>query len=555
MTDGKYTIGLDFGSLSCRGVLVRTADGSVLADAVSVYPHGAMSDALPDGTPLPGNWCVQHPQDFIDALTEVVTALTSSGVVPKEDIAGICCDFTASTVIPLDETLTPLCFQEKYASRPHAWPKMWKHHAAVKQTERLNEVSREQNRPFLKWYGGKINTECLMAKVIQTFDEDREVYDETCVFMEAADFIPTLLTGKPCFSTALAAAKAFWCAEDGYPDGDFFAAIHPELRHLPEEKLMNRLPDRTVGAPGQYVGTVSEEMAEKLGLCPGTAVAASTLDAYTPMLGLGIAEPNVMMFVMGTSTGIMVLSDEEKPVEGVTVSRPALYYPELWGYGSGQASVGDGFQWFCDNCVPERYTQEAKKRGIAVQQYLTELAQPLEPGASGVIALDWINGNKSCLGNAKLSGMFLGLNMNTRAEHIFRAVVEATAFGARMIVEAYKTAGVAVKEIRACGGIAMKNAMLMQIYADVLGVPIRVSACQQGPALGAAIYAAVGAGIYPDNYKAVEAMADTRFTLYTPDPDHQAAYETLYQEYKELHDYFGRGGNRIMERLYDRRMG
>ena len=169
--------------------------------------------------------------------------------------------------------------------------------------------------------------------------------------------------------------------------------------------------------------------------------------------------------------------------------------------------------------------------------------------------LDWINGNKSCLGNAKLSGMFLGLNMNTRAEHIFRAVVEATAFGARMIVEAYKTAGVAVKEIRACGGIAMKNAMLMQIYADVLGVPIRVSACQQGPALGAAIYAAVGAGIYPDNYKAVEAMADTRFTLYTPDPDHQAAYETLYQEYKELHDYFGRGGNRIMERLYDRRMG
>lgn len=554
MTDGKCTIGLDFGSLSCRGLLVRASDGKVLAEAMSVYEHGAMNEALPDGTKLPGNWCLQHPQDFIDALTEVVCSLTAQRIVPKEDIVGICCDFTASTVIPLDESLTPLCFQEKYVSRPHAWPKMWKHHAAVEQTKKINEVSQAQGRPFHRWYGGRINTEFLMAKVIQVFDEDREVYDDTCIFMEAADFIPTLLTGKPCFSTSLASAKAFWSAQDGYPDGDFFAAIHPELRHMPKEKLMNRFPDRSVGRPGAYVGGVSEKMAERLGLCPGTAVAASTLDAYTPMLGLGIAEPNIMMFVMGTSTGIMVLNAEEKLVEGVTVSLPDLYYPGLWGYGSGQASVGDGFQWFCDHCVPEKYTREAEARGMSVQQYLTELAKDLEPGASGVIALDWFNGNKSCLGNSKLSGMFLGLNMNTRAEHIYRAVIEATAFGARMIVEAYKSAGVAVKEIRACGGIAMKNAMLMQIYADVLGMPIKVSACRQAPALGAAIYAAAGAGVYPDTFSAVQAMADTRSTLYTPDADHQAAYEELYQEYKTLHDYFGRGGNRIMERLYDRRM-
>jgi len=553
MTDTRYTIGLDFGSLSCRGVLTDVRDGHVVAEAAMNYPHAVMDTALPDGTPIPGGWCLQHPGEFVETMTHVVRTLATTEGVKPEQIIGLCADCTTSTVMPVDDQLQPLCFDPAYASRPHAWLKMWKHHGATRQAQRLNEVCREQNRPYLDWYGGKINPECLLAKVMQVFDEDRAVYDAAHLFMEIGDYLPTLLTGKPVFAKSILAAKAFWCEESGYPDGDFFAAFDPALRRLPDEKLMNRRADRIVAAPGAYVGGLLPEIAEQLGLQPGIAVGASQMDAYTPMLGLGIAEPGVMLLVIGTSTGVMLLGDRERPVEGVTVSRPDTYYPSLWGYGSGQASVGDGFQWFSENCVPAAYTAAAQEKGVSIQQYLTELAASYAPGKTGVIALDWINGNKSCLGNSRLSGMFLGLNLNTKPEHIYRAMLEATAFGARMIVEAYTSAGVPVNEIRVCGGIANKNPLMMQIYADVLNMPLKVSRNTQAPALGSAIYAARAAGAYDTIFDAVNAMADRTCTVYTPDAQHTAAYEELYQEYKTLHDYFGRGGNKVMERLYEKR--
>ena len=554
--DGLFTIGLDYGSLSCRGILAAADNGAIVAEETFAYPHGIMDDFLPDGTPLTPGFCLQHPSDYLEALHAIIPALMKkSGVLPAQ-IVGIGVDATASTVIPVDENMQPLCLDPVFSSHPHAWVKMWKHHAAYSQAEKLTAISRDQRRPYLEWYGGAVSAECLLSKVAETFENDRAVYDAAHAFVELADWIPSLLTGLPVFSTSLACAKAFYHRATGYPDSGFFSAFHPALARLPQEKLMERFPRYRLAHPCERAGGLCPGMAEALGLCIGTTVSAGQMDAYTPMAALGIAKPGMMMMILGTSTGIMLLGDEGKPVRGITASLPDTFFPGLWGYASGQASVGDGLQWFADHCVPGRYESEARKRGLSVQQYLTHVAQQLSPEETGLVCLDWLNGNKSCLGNPRLSGMFLGLNLQTRPEHIYRAMLEATAFGARVIVEAYRNAGVPVREIRVCGGIAGKNPLMMQIYADVLGVPLLVSRCTQAPALGAAILAAAAAGEktgYPDVFAAVDAMADQEFIVYTPNICHQSAYEWLYREYCTLHDYLGGGENRVMERLYRHR--
>lgn len=548
----QYTIGLDYGSLSCRGVLASVTDGRVLAEASLAYPHAIMSVALPDGTPLPDGWALEHPADYVQAIETIIPALLrDSGVAPAQ-VIGLGVDFTASTVIPVDESLRPLMEQPAFASRPHAWCKLWKHHAASAQAARLTDIAREQQRPYLDWYGGKISPECLISKVAQVFEEDRAVYDAAAAFMEAGDWVTSLLAGEPVFGAAMASAKGLWCKESGYPDEAFFGAFHPNFADMPAKKLAPHF-GKTPAAPGSCVGHLCPAMAEKLGLHTGVVIAVPQMDAYTPMLALGIARPAAMLLVVGTSTGIMLLSDRQRPVEGVTACLPDTYYPGLWGYGSGQASVGDGFQWFADNCVPPAYHRAAQEAGLPLQSYLTEKASTLAIGESGLIALDWYNGNKSPLGNMRLSAMLLGLTLQTRPEHIYRAQLEATAFGARSVLEAYRTADVPVNEIFACGGISGKNPLMMQIHADVLGLPIHVSRCTQAPALGAAIYAAAAAGVHHDIFAAVEAMRSRDTITYTPDPAHAAAYEPLYQEYATLAAYFGRGENRVMERMADMR--
>lgn len=537
----KYTIGFDFGSLSCRGVLVDVSDGRIAAEASMAYPHAVMTEKLPDGTPLDGSPCLQSPRDFRESMIYVVREL-----VPRCDgqIIGIAVDTTASTVLPIDENFIPLCENEKYASRPHAWMKMWKHHGAAPQAQRIEQICREQCRPYLDWYGGSISSECLFTKVVEVFERDREIYDAAAAFIEVMDYLTSLLTGIPTFSMPLLKAKAFYDEEKGYPDSDFLTAIHPELGGMPN-KLSGGFAKKTLAYPGAPAGTLCREMAEILGLGEGIAVSVGTADSYAPIPGIGITGAGQMMMIIGTSTGIMIMSDEPKRVDGVTVSLPDIIYPGKHFYGSGQTSTGDAFSWFADNCTPARYEREAEERGISLQALLTEKAALLPAGAGGVMALDWLNGNKSCLANPYLSGLFVGITLSTRPEQMYRALIEATAFGARAIVENYRECGVPVNEIRACGGIVGKNPLLMQIYADVLGIPIKTSLCPQVPALGAAINAASAAGITD----AVEKMSVKDFKVYTPNPENRAAYDRLYREYLLLHDYFGRGENRVMERL------
>ena len=542
----KYTIGLDFGSLSCRGILVDTQDGSICTEAMFVYPHGVMTEKLPDGTPLKGDVAFQHPRDFREALEKVVKELVAKCDAPQ-NIIGIAADTTVSTVIALSDAFIPLCELEEFASRPQAYAKMWKHHGAAPMAKQIEEICREQNRPYLDWYGGSISSESLFMKAIETFVRDREVYDNTACFIELADYIPSLLAGKPVFSVPLLKAKAFCDENWSYPDSEFLAAFDPALVDLPNK--LSEAFNRCILYPGTSGAQLCPEMAKKLGLPEGIAVSAGTADSYSPILGIGITGAEQMIMTIGTSTGIMIMSDEPRRVEGVTVSLTDIFYPGKCGYGSGQTSTGDALGWFAENCTPARYEREAEAKGISVQALLTEKAALLPPGSGGIMALDWLNGNKSCLANPNLTGLFVGLTLSTKPEQMYRALIEATAFGARAIIENYKKCGVPVREIRAAGGIVGKNKLLMQIYADVIGLPIMASRCPQVPALGAAINAACAAGEYKYIEEGVAAMSCKDFDIYTPNPETRAEYDSLYAEYMTLHDYFGKSENRIMEKL------
>ncbi len=544
----KYTIGLDFGSLSCRGILVDTSTGIICAEAVMAYPHGVMTEKLPDGTPLEGDVAFQHPRDFREAMVAVVRELVCK-CENVDNIVGIAVDTTVSTVIALSADFLPLCELEEFTSRPQAFAKMWKHHGAAPMAKRVERICTEQNRPYLDWYGGSISSESLFMKAIEAFERDREVYDNTACFIELADYVTSLLTGKPTFSRPLMKSKAFYDPKTGYPDADFLRAIDPDLVGLPN-KLTYAFKDRIVAIPGEAAGKLCPEMTKKLGLPSGIAVSAGTADSYSPLLGIGIKSSGQMIMTVGTSTGIMIMSDEPRRVEGVTASLHEIYgIKNKHCYASGQTSTGDALGWFAENCTPARYEREAEAKGLSIQALLTEKAALLPAGSGGVMALDWLGGNKSCLANPNLTGLFVGLTLSTKPEQMYRALIEATAFGARAIVENYEKSGVPVREIRAAGGIVGKNKLLMQIYADVIGLPIKAGRCTQIPALGAAINAAVAAGAYTDIESAVDTMSVKDFDIYTPNPENHKKYARFYAEYMTLHDYFGRGANKIMERL------
>ena len=476
----KYTIGLDFGSLSCRGILVDTSDGRICAEAVMAYPHGVMTEKLTDGTPLEGDVAFQHPRDFREAMVAVVRELVG-GCENAENIVGIAVDTTVSTVIALAADFLPLCELEEFSSRPQAFAKMWKHHGAAPMAKRVEQICIEQNRPYLDWYGGSISPESLFLKAIEAFERDREVYDRTACFIELADYVTSLLAGKPIFSRPLMKSKAFYDPKTGYPDADFLGAIDPDLVGLPN-KLTYAFKDRIVAIPGEAAGKLCPAMAKKLGLPTGIAVSAGTADSYSPLLGIGIKSSGQMIMTVGTSTGIMIMSEEPWRVEGVTASLPEIYgIKNKHCYASGQTSTGDALGWFAENCIPSRYEREAEAKELSIQALLTEKAALLPAGSGGVMALDWLGGNKSCLANPDLTGLFIGLTLSTQPEQMYRALIEATAFGARAIVENYEKSGIPVREIRAAGGIVGKNKLLMQIYADVIGLPIKAGRCPQIP--------------------------------------------------------------------------
>lgn len=539
-----YTVGVDFGTLSARALLLDAVSGEQIASSVFAYPHGVMETALPDGTPLGEGFALQHPDDYLAALRKTVGDVLEASGVDKNAVVGLGIDFTSCTLLPILSDGTPLCKTERFASEPHAWVKLWKHHGAQYETERMTEVAKSRGEVFLERFGGKFFSEWGLPKIYETLRNAPEVFDTACRFAEAGDWLTYLLTGEACTSAIFAALKCNRDAEYGFPSDAFLRAVDPRLEGLFGTKVCDRV--RTVS---DAAGRLSAKGAELTGLCEGTVLSLPIIDAEAPIPALGITDEGILMLVLGTSGCHVIHSREMRPVRDICGYVKDGVVPGLYTYEAGQSGLGDCFDWFVKNCVPERYSVEARERGMKIHAYLREKASALAVGESGLIALDWLGGNRSVLQRAELSGLILGLRLDTKPEEIYRALIEATAFGTRTIVETFVRQGVEINEIRAAGGIAQKDEMLMQIYADVCARPIHVYNTDQAGALGGAIYAAVAAGVYPDLVTASNALAAKPARTYLPNPDHTRAYDALYAEYTTLYDYFGRGENDVMKRL------
>jgi L-ribulokinase len=549
MSEHKYAVGVDFGTESGRAVLVDVTDGQEVATAVHLYAEGVIDETLPGSDePLPPDFALQSPQDYIEVLKVTIPAVLREGGVDPEDVIGIGTDFTACTMMPIDEMGTPLCMKPEWRDTPYAWVKIWKHHAAQPEANRLNEIARKRGETWLPRYGGKISSEWLFPKIWETLNKAPEVYEAANRFIEGADWIVLQLTGEERRNSCTAGYKAIWHKREGYPSDDFFAALDPRLRDVVDEKL-----SREIYPLGQRAGGVTPEMAGMIGLKPGTAVPIGNVDAHVSVPAATVVAPGRLVAIMGTSICHMVLGEEEKVVEGMCGVVEDGIIPGLFGFEAGQSCVGDHFAWFVDNCVPLAYHEEAKARGLDVHQLLEEKAAQQRPGEHGLLALDWWNGNRSILVDVDLTGLLVGATLATKPEDIYRALIEATAYGTRVIVEAFDSNGVAVNEIVACGGLPERNKLLMQIYADVTGREIRVAATAQAGAFGSAMFAAVAAGKEVGGYdtilEAAQNMARLQDVIYRPNPADKAVYDQLYAEYLKLHDYFGRGENDVMKRL------
>ncbi len=546
---GKYAIGVDFGTLSGRALLVDLESGAEAASAAYDYPHGVMDEALPGGARLGRAWALQDPQDYLDVLAHTIPAVLREAGVAREEVVGVGTDFTACTMLPVKADGTPLCFLPEYKNRPHAYVKLWKHHAAQDKADRLNQTAQERGEPWLKYYGGKTSSEWAIPKLWQLLEEDEALYRAMDRWIEASDWIVWQLCGREVRSSCAAGYKALYRRQSGYPSPEFFRALDPRLEHVVDEKLSRRL------APlGGCAGFLTEKAARLTGLAPGTPVAVGGVDAHACVPAAGIDGPGRLLAIMGTSTCHMVMSREELPVPGICGVAQDGILPGFFGYEAGQACVGDHFAWFLQNCLPAAYSEAAKAQGKNLHQYLREKAQGQRPGESGLLALDWWNGNRSVLSDGGLTGLLLGMTLQTKPEDIYRALIEATAYGTRLIVENYRSHGVPVEEFIASGGIARKDPMTMQIYADVLNMPVKSASSAQGPALGSAIFASVAAGSarggWDDLYQAIRALGSRVDAVYRPIPEHTAVYGRLFSEYLTLHDYFGRGGNDVMKRLH-----
>jgi len=534
MPSPHVALGLDFGTESVRALLVDTR-GEERGSAVSHYKHGQITEELPAGGPrLPALYALQHPQDWLDSSAKAVRAALRTAKVSPEEVAGIGVSFTSCTMLPTLRDGTPLCQLKRFEKKPLAWPKLWKHHGAKQQTDRINRIARERKENFLRRYGGIIGLEWFFPKVLETLEHAPEVYAATEVWVEAGDWMVWQLVGADAAdlprSTCQAGYKAMWSRAEGYPSAEFLGAVHPKLRNVVPEKMPGRLY-----APGQAVGELSPPQAKRLGLRAGVPISAAVIDAHAGVPGAGAAEPGTLVMVMGTSSCHMLNSTQNQYVPGVAGIVEDGILPGLVGYETGQAAVGDAFDWL--------------RRLLGLRQFseLNQAAQTVAPGCEGIRCVDWFNGCRTPLMDGGLRGAFAGLTLQHRPEHVYRAVLEASACGLRWIVEALRDGGVAVERFVATGGLPHANPQFVQICADVLGERITVHPARHGSALGAAILGAL-AGAKQTGFRsvaaAIHAMAspsrgrNQKPLVFRPNARHHATYNEVYQEYRDLARFF-----------------
>lgn len=543
----KFALGLDYGTESARALLVDTATGEEIATAVMPYPDGVIDEALPGtGAPLPPDWALQNPQDYLTALDRIVPEVLARAGVDGADVVGIGVDFTACTLIPVDADGTPLSMRPEWAAEPHAWPKLWKHHGAQAQADRMTELAERRGYDWLAGYGGKISSEWLFPKALEVLEQAPDVYLATDRFIEAGDWLVMMLTGEEKRNACAAGYKALW--NEAYPEPEFFRLLDPAFENVVADKLA---PE--VHPMGAKAGGLTGAIAAKLGLRPGTAVAVAGIDAHVAVPAATVTGPGKMVMIMGTSLCHMVCGERKSAIPGLCGVVKDGILPGLYGYEAGQAAVGDLFAWYIEHGVPKAAHDDAAARGEDLHAHLSREAAQLPVGANGLVCLDWWNGNRSILVDANLSGLMVGLTLATTPAEIYRALLEATAFGTYTIIQQLENGGCPIESLYACGGLPNKNPLLMQIFADVTGREIHIAAGDQTVALGAAMWGAVAAGAadggHDDIGAAAKKMARLRRETYRPNPANHKAYAPIFAEYRRLHDLFGRGAADTMKTL------
>lgn len=530
----KYTIGLDYGTNSVRALIVNAANGREVASAVWNYEHGTKGVILGRDP----NLARQHPADYVKgAEVTIKQALADAKKAVKgftpDQVVGLGVDTTGSTPIPVDRAGRPLGLQKKFDKNPAAMAWLWKDHTSVGEAAEITELARQLRPQYLAKCGGTYSSEWFFSKILNCLRTSPAVFNAAHMWVECADWIPAMLTGTEApdqltICVCAAGHKAMFNEDwGGYPDAEFLGKLDPKLAQL-RERLRPK-----AGAIDQKVGGLTAEWAKRTGLKAGIPVAVGAFDAHLGGVGSGIA-PGALVKIIGTSTcDMMVVPAGQKlaDIPGLCGIVKGSILPGYFGLEAGQSAVGDIFNWFAN------YIQPGGKEGL--HDALTHGAGQLQPGESGLLALDWNNGNRTVLVDQRLTGLLLGQTLYTTPAEIYRALIEATAYGALTIINRFEEYGVKVAEVVNCGGIAIRHGTIMQIYADVTGRPMKVSRSAQTCALGAAIAGAVVAGVYPNCEAAQKKMTGLQAKVYKPNAKAHAVYRELYALYKQLHDAFG----------------
>lgn len=540
MVFSHYTIGIDYGTESGRAILVDVLDGQEIASYVVPYKHGVMNDSLPNGKKLEQDWSLQHPQDYLDVLYEAVPKVINKANIDSKNVIGLGIAFTSCTLLPLDQEGMPLCFNEELASNAHSWPKLWKHHAAQTEAEYMTKTAMKRKEPWLANYGNKISSEWTFPKILQIVNEDPQIYYCTHSFLEGADWITSLLAGYFHRSSSTTGFKALWSRKNGYPSNDYFSELNINLDGIIETKFKEEIIP-----VGESVGKIDKNMAKLLGLPPTVDISPGIIDAHAAVPAVGAVFANQIVITMGTSTCHMFNSDIHQPFSGVCGIVQDGIIPGVVNYETGQPAVGDIFNWYTEMLT--HFTSEStltqKDSLFAIHENLENEAKKVKPGESGLLALDWWNGNRSVLVNANLSGVIVGLTLKTQPAEIYRALLESTAFGTKKILDSFSEAGHKIEQIFISGGLPHRNYLLLQIYADVIGKEIIVDYSSQPSAFGSAIFGAVAAGEENHGYNSLSqacyAMSRSKKQTIQPNYKNSKKYEFIYKEYLKLHDYFG----------------
>ncbi len=531
----QYTIGLDYGTNSVRALIVNVANGAEVAAAVWGYSHGTAGVVLGRDP----NLARQHPADYLKGaeLTIQQALATAKKTVrgfSASQVIGIGVDTTGSTPLPVGKDGQPLVFQKKFANNPAAMAWLWKDHTGIAEAAEITALAKKMRPQYLAKCGGTYSSEWFFSKILKCLRTAPEVFNAAHSWIELSDFVPAALTDTLApdkFTAGICAAghKAMYSASwGGYPDKQFLAKLDPKLG-----ALRDRLTKRVL-AVDSAAGKLTAAWAKKTGLSAGIPVAVGAFDAHTGAIGAGV-KPGTLVKIIGTSTcdiSVRVNTAKLADIPGVCGIVDGSVVPGYFGIEAGQSAVGDMFNWLVNYIQPG-----GTKAGS--HEELTKGALKLQPGESGLLALDWNNGNRTILVDQQLSGLILGQTLYTTPAEIYRALIEATAYGALTIINRYEEYGVKISEVVNCGGIAEKSALVMQTYADITGRPMKISRSAQTCALGSAIAAAVIAGAHKDFASAQTAMTGLKAKVYKPNPKAHAVYKELYALYKQLHDAFG----------------